>query len=141
MQKSIPKSPLETLGFREGITSVHTSRTMMFDELSLVLEKVGANAKQNDYLSAIVEENVLGKRTQTTRKRTAKRLSELYCLDPACTLFRLLRKFWPADLASRPILAFLTAAARDPLLREMTPRPGYLGRRNGGAGSDRAAPE
>ncbi len=109
------------LGFREGAASVHTSRTMMLGELSLLLAKVGANGKATSYVSAIVDENALGKPTQTTRQRTAKRLKELYSLDPNCTLFRLLRHFWPADQASRPMLAFLAAAARDPLLRETTP--------------------
>ena len=70
-----------SLGFREGTTSVHTSRTMMLGELSLVLEHVGPKAKADEYLAAIVEQNVLGKPTQTTRKRTAKRLVELYALD------------------------------------------------------------
>ena len=51
----------------------------------------------------------------------AKRLAELYSLDQNCTLFRLLRHFWPADRSSQPMLAFLLAAARDPLLREATP--------------------
>jgi hypothetical protein len=115
--KKLPKS----LGFREGITSVHTSRTMMLDELSLLFAKVIANGKTDAYVRAIVDENVLGKPTQTTRKRTSKRLAELYSLDPNCTLFRLLRHFWHADQAGRPILAFLAAAARDPLLRETTP--------------------
>src|SRR5207245_1582770 len=72
------KKVSESLGFREGTTSVHTSRTMMFDELSLLLEKVGASANADAYLSAIIEENVLGKPTQTTRQRSAKRLTELY---------------------------------------------------------------
>jgi hypothetical protein len=94
---------------------------MMLDELSVLLEKVRPSAKMDSYVSAIVEDNVLGKPTQTTRERTAKRLRELYCLDPSCTLFRLLRHFWASDQASRPMLAFLAAAARDPLLREITP--------------------
>lgn len=109
------------LGLRDGATSAHTSRTMMLAELSLVLERVPATARADAYLAAIVEENVLGKPTQTTRKRTAQRLRELYGLGPECPLFRLLRHFWPADLAARPMLAFLTAAARDPLLRETSP--------------------
>ena len=111
----------ESLGFREGTSSVHTSRTMMFGELSLVLEHVGPKAKADEYLAAVVEQNVLGKRTQTTRKRTAQRLVELYSLDQARPLFRLLRHFWTADASNRPLLAYLAAAARDPLLRESTP--------------------
>ena len=55
-------------GFRNGTTSVHTSRTMMLDELSLLLEKVGPHGKADAYVSAIVEDNVLGKPTQTTRQ-------------------------------------------------------------------------
>jgi hypothetical protein len=118
---SRPRQLSESLGFREGTTSVHTSRTMMLDELSLLLAKVSANGKAASYIAAIVDENALGKPTQTTRQRTAKRLEELYSLDPNCTLFRLLRHFWPTDQAARPMLASLAAAARDPLLRETTP--------------------
>lgn len=105
----------ETLGFREGISSVHTSRTMMLGELSLVLEHVPAKAKPDEYVAAIVEQNVLGKPTQTTRKRTAQRLVELYGLDQTRPVFRLLRQFWTADAPARPMLAYLAAAARDPL--------------------------
>jgi hypothetical protein len=94
---------------------------MMLDELSLLLEKVVSHATVSNYLAAIVEDNALGKPTQTTRQRTAKRLTELYALDPSCTVFRLLRHYWSSDPASRPMLAFLAAAARDPLLRETTP--------------------
>jgi hypothetical protein len=111
----------ESLGFREGTSSVHTSRTIMLNELSLVLEHVGPNAKADEYVASILEQNVLGKPTQTTRKRTAQRLVELYALDPTRPVFRLLRQFWSADALARPLLAYLTAAARDPLLRESTP--------------------
>jgi hypothetical protein len=48
-------------------------------------------------------------------------LTELYALSPDCSLFRLLRHFWPADSSSQPMLALLAAAARDSLLRETTP--------------------
>lgn len=109
------------LGFRDGSMSAHTSRTMMFGELAQVLEKVPPTARSEAYATAIVDENILGKPTHTTRQRTAKRLAELYSFDPDCPLFRLLRHFWTADQASRPMLAFLIAAARDPLLRETTP--------------------
>src|SRR5262245_46356423 len=109
------------LGFRTGSTSVHTSRTLMLEELSLLLDKVTQDATRDAYPAAITVDNVLGKPTRTTRQLTAKRLVELYALDPTNTLFRLLRHFWSADRAARPVLAFLTAAARDPLLREATP--------------------
>ncbi len=110
----------ESLGFREGTTSVHTSRTMMLDELLLVMDHVGPTAKTEEYFAAVVEHNVLGKPTQTTRKRTAIRLAALYGLDQSRPIFRLLRHFW-TDASARPMLAYLAAAARDPLLRESSP--------------------
>ena len=111
----------ESLGFRSGASSVHTSRTMMLEELSLVLNGVDVKDSAARYRSAIIDDNILGKPTRTTRQRTAQRLTELYALDPDCTLFRLLRHVWPADSASPPMLGFLLASARDPLLRDATP--------------------
>ena len=74
------------LGFRTGATSVHTSRTMMLKELALVLENTSPDSPTLAYYVAIVEHNSLGKRTRTTRQRTAKRLAELYALNPSCTV-------------------------------------------------------
>lgn len=111
----------ESLGFRTGASSAHTSRTMMLAELTLVLNGVDTKAPAEGYRSAIIEDNILGKPTRTTRQRSVKRLRELYALDPDCTLFRLLRHFWPADPSSQPMLAFLLAVARDTLLRDVTP--------------------
>jgi hypothetical protein len=82
----------EAHGFRSGSMSVHTSRTMMLEELSLVLDQVPAGARKDDYPAAIVDQNILGKPTRTTRQRTARRLTELYSLDSSCPLFRLLRE-------------------------------------------------
>src|SRR5436305_1056023 len=90
----------EPLGFRNGTASVHTSRTMMLEELSLLLDRIPPEAARDAYVAAINTENVLGKPTQTTRRVTAKNLGQLYALDPGCTLFRLLRHFWTADHAA-----------------------------------------
>ena len=94
---------------------------MMLKELMLVLNQVSPTATQEAYRRAVIDDNALGKPTQTTRQRSALRLAELYALDPDCSLFRLLRHFWPADTSGQPMLAFLLGAARDTLLREMTP--------------------
>jgi hypothetical protein len=51
------------------------------------------------------------------RLETFKHLSELYGLDARLAVFRLFRRFWDDDEASRPMLALLCACARDPLLR------------------------
>jgi len=121
VQASKTASFPHALGFRTGTTSVHTSRTMMLKELTLVLANTSPDASAIAYYVAIIEDNSLGKRTRTTRQRTAKRLAELYALNPSCTIFRLLRHFWPTDPASQPMLAFLAATTRDPLLRDTMP--------------------
>src|SRR5262249_8376156 len=61
--------------------------------LSRVLDRIPSDAPAASYAVAIVEENLLGKPTRSTRKRTAKRLAELYALDPGIPLFRLLRYY------------------------------------------------
>ena len=92
----------------------------MFRELGELLDALPAGADQYDYAAAIAEENVLGKPTLATRRATWQRLTELYALDPAVPLFRVLRRLWEfdgRDARGRALLALLTALARDPLLR------------------------
>ncbi len=103
-------------GFRFGRIGTHTSRTIMLEELSAVLGTVPMNGKPSEYVAAIVEENCLGKQTVSTRRLTLQRLRELYALDPAVPVFRILRRLWDLDRQSRPLLALLTCLARDPLL-------------------------
>ncbi len=93
----------------------------MLAELRILVDHVAAGAAARNYTESIIDENILGKPTRAARQKTAKRLRELYGVDPHCTLFRLLRHFWTVDTKSQPMLAFLVAAARDPLLRETTP--------------------
>ena len=107
----------ERFGFRSGARGTQTSRTIMLAELRALLDATPAGASKAEYRAAIVESNVLGKKTAATRRLTAQRLGELYGLDPDVTLFRLLRVFWDAEPEGRPLLALLCAAARDPLLR------------------------
>ena len=118
--ESLDFQPWIKKGFRFGDKGTHTSRTIMFKELELLFEDQEPNAPREAYVSAIIEQNCLGKRTVSTRKLTCQRLSELYGLDPSIPLFRILRHFWQVDENGRPLLAFLTALARDPLLRITT---------------------
>ena len=90
---------------------------MMLRELSELFETVPADATADDYGTAIVEENALGKRTWATRRSSRQRLNEMYGLDPRLPLFRVLRRLWEADSGGRPLLALLCVLARDPLLR------------------------
>ncbi len=108
-------------GLRFGEVSTHTSRTMMLSELRELLATVPSAARREEYAAAIIEDNVLGKQTASTRRITNQRLSELYVLDPTVPLFRVLRRLWELDEAGRPLLALLCALGRDPLLRASAP--------------------
>jgi len=45
------------LGFRQGASSIHTSRTMMLKELAQVLDRIPSDASAASYAVAIVEQN------------------------------------------------------------------------------------
>ena len=109
---------LQKIGFGFGKGTVHSARTIMLEELKMLLDEVPAAASKAEYIQAIVERNCLGKQSFNTRKRTAEHLVELYTLDPQVNLFRNLLYFWSRDEQGRPLLALLCAAARDSMLRE-----------------------
>jgi hypothetical protein len=115
------KAAWEELGFRFGDKGTHTSRTIMLDELSTLLRGCDPKATRADYMKAMVEDNCLGKHTLSTRRLTLQRMTELYALDAAVPLFRLLRQFWYADEKAHGQLALLVSIARDPLLRATAP--------------------
>lgn len=108
-------------GFRSGAKGTHSSRTIMLADLRSLLDAVPRDASKEDCRKAIVVDNVLGKRTVSTRRSSAQRLSELYALEPGIAVSRLMRFFWDVDPEARPLLALLCAAARDPLLRATAP--------------------
>lgn len=113
---------LSRFGFRLEKGNTHAARSMMFDELDALLACVcKPDAAKGDYCKAIVEENCLGKRSEKTRKITSMHLGFLYGLDPSITTFRALRYFWDRDVAGRPLLALLSAYARDGLVRASAP--------------------
>lgn len=107
----------EQFGFRAGDRGTHSSRTMMLAELRRLLDEVPAEAAKSVYRERIIHENILAKPTQSARTTSAQKLVELYGLDPASTLFRLLRFFWGIEEVAQPTLALLCALARDPLFR------------------------
>jgi hypothetical protein len=111
-----PKGDLTAQGFRVADSGPHTSKTLMLQELETLLAAVPADAPAKTYRAAIVEGNVLGKRTLSTRKETASRLTALHGLDPTKPLFRVLRRLWDVDPTAHPQLALLNGLARDPLL-------------------------
>jgi hypothetical protein len=112
---------LETFGLKFSSGGAHISRTMMLAELGAVLANVPQGAAAADYREAILERNILGKTTDSTRRESLRRLRELYALDEATPIFGLLRKLQAIDAASLPLLAVQVAWARDPLLRATSP--------------------
>lgn len=117
---SVQRYP-EQLGFKSGTSGTHTSRTIMLEELSMLLAAAGQGATREEFVHAVVEDNVLGKSTTSTRRISAQRLTELYALDTTVPIFRLLQKLWTIDRDSQPLIALLSALARDPLLRCTAP--------------------
>jgi hypothetical protein len=111
----------EAAGFRFGARGTHTSRTMMLEELQLLLQATAPDARRADYATAIINGNYLSKHTGATRRLTNQRLGELYGLDPAIPLFRVLRRLWDVEADGRRLLALLAAIARDPLLAATCP--------------------
>ena len=108
-------------GFKLGKGGAHAARTMMLPELRRLLEVAKEESSRGDYRMAVVEQNVLDKPTLKARKLTFEHLSDLYGLDPEICLFRVLRRLWPADPKSQPVLALSLALARDAILRASAP--------------------
>lgn len=113
----IQSKALKGAGLRFGSKGTHTTRTSMQAELFEVMEGLPPNASRADYQRAIIDENLLGKRSTSNRILSNQRLGELYSLDKGVLIFRVLRHLWSVDPVGRPMLAHLCALARDPLLR------------------------
>jgi hypothetical protein len=113
---SVPESALR-FGFDNGPGGPHTSRTIMLAELQLLLAACPALTTYEQYRTAILEQNVLLKRTEATRRESLRRLRELYGLSSELVVFRALRDLWDEAAAEQPLLAMLAALSRDPLLR------------------------
>ncbi len=107
----------EALGFRCKISGGLLSRTMMLEELSLVLAQTPPTASPGEIGTAITDGNLLGKPTRASRIKSYRHLAELYGLDPQKALFRVLRHLAALDPASLPVLALICVYCRDPQLR------------------------
>ncbi len=115
-------SPKATpFGFSVRRSGGHMSRSMMLPELRLLLPAVSAHAGRAEYRTAIMEDNVLGKPTFSSRRKAEEHLYELYGLDPSLALFRVLRRFAAEDADSLPLLALICAFCRDAQLRASFP--------------------
>jgi hypothetical protein len=90
---------------------------MMLAELRQLLASLSNGATRDDYQRAVVEDNVLGKASASSRQRSFRYLRELYGLDAAEPSFRALRTLWSHDPDARPLIALASALTRDPALR------------------------
>ena len=103
-------------GVRLGGGGAHQSKTMMFEELDLLL---GSGQRTPAELTrAAIEDNVLGKNTQNSRVLTYRHMVSLYGLNAQPALTKVLLGLWMNDPAGRRLNCLLVSLARDPLLRD-----------------------
>lgn len=108
---------LSQLGFRYGMNGTHGARTMMLDDLRILLANTSPDASRTEYAQAVVQDNLLGKPTKKARELALRHLVTLYGLETSNPMFRSLRRLWSSDEQAQPLLAAAVALARDPLLR------------------------
>jgi hypothetical protein len=113
---SIPQAAVE-YGFVIDGLGPHSSRTIMLEDLELLLTACPRDAGPEVYRAAVLDDNVLLKATESTRRKSFRHLREMYGLDPCILLFRALADLWDQEAAARPMLALLCGIARDPSLR------------------------
>lgn len=116
MRTELPDCALG-VGFMNQPAGTHTSRTIMLSELRRLMDTAGDRATYGDYRALVVESNVTGKSTFSTRQKTLRHLRELYALSGEVALFGALRSLWSGSPKGQPMLALLCCVARDPLLR------------------------
>ena len=90
---------LTQLGFRFGMNGPHAARTMMLDDLRVLMTHTPSGATREDYTAAIVGENLLGKPTKKARELAFRHLATLYALELANPIFSRLLNFSPTPSA------------------------------------------
>jgi hypothetical protein len=93
----------------------------MLDELTIILAISSRSTSWGEIVENVVESNVLGKATASTRHKCIRHLRELYALDAANPVYSTLRKLHQHDASALPQLAVLTASYHDPLLEVTIP--------------------
>ncbi len=105
-------------GFIYDPMGTHTYRSIGVDELRRVCDVAVPSTSYDEIRRLVVDDNILGKSTQSSRKKTLRMLREFYALRPEVPIYSALRLFWNHDVREQPIVALLCACARDPVLRE-----------------------
>lgn len=105
------------VGFKVVGGGTHQSKTLMLNDL----QTLWAAGPATEAEPAIVERNILGKRSAKARDVAVYRLEQLYGVASRPPLARFLAALWTRDAAAQPLLALLCALARDPSLRDASP--------------------
>jgi hypothetical protein len=101
------------MGIKVAGGGPHQSKTMMFADLSALF----ASGRIDQPDEAIVGDNLLGKPSIRAREAALYRLHQLYGVGGNEPIWRVLVGLWTRGTGERPLLALLTALARDPMLR------------------------
>lgn len=120
MQPDLPESS-SRFGFVSKPVGIHTGKTILLPEVSLLLDAASENTDYPDFRRLIVEQNVILKATASNRKYVFSALTRLYGLRSNLPLFQSLRILWSHAEDERPLLALLLASARDSALRVSAP--------------------
>lgn len=112
MQDKLP----DQFGFCNEPFTVHTSRTMMLNELHELLTHVPSSSSEEEYVRFILDDNILGKPTISSRNKTAKFIVQLYSFNIKLPVYKALLFFYKKEPHTLPILASLCSHARDTLL-------------------------
>jgi len=97
------------------IKTIHTSRTIMVNELSKVMDF----STDNDGYIESLGQNVTGKKSSSGVAKTGNYLKRLYGFDLSYQPFIAFKYFWKnAESQDKPILAFIYAVNHDDLLAE-----------------------
>ena len=113
----VASAELEGFGMKFSDGGAHISRTIMTAELASTLRMVPQGSSADTYRSSVIDRNILGKTTVSTRQKSFRHLRELYALDESVPIFSLLRTLNAVDPNSQQLLALQVAWSRDPLLR------------------------
>jgi len=118
----ISKGQLEKYGFNFKRGSVHSSRTIMFEDLSFLFDSIKRLVLNKDeYLYVIKKQNYLKKKFEKARILAYKNFKNMYSLNPKMVVFSL-RYYWKRDINTRSMLDFLWGYIRDHLSLEKKKR-------------------
>lgn len=106
---------MEPIEIKEKLNTVHTSRTLMFAELSRVMD----HGFETNSFEESMGENVTGKLTKSNIEKTNRYLKQLYGFNDKDSYFSGFKFFWKLSVTeSKPILALLFAIHSDDLIAE-----------------------